>query len=213
MARLPILVAVLATFVGCWHREEVPRITLTEAHGVRHYLPGGEKAGDADYFTSAEGRRLVAKRLRQVFGDLGRSTLKGATRVETFRIIDTRLHPAPRHQIGKLEGLPVVAKGRDQGQEFASKLSDLLLDGRLYFHGVDCWDVDPGVAYRLRDGESSVTVIVCFDCDHLRVVVRDARGRLVHEGGSYFHDPYNRPDVLRELAKGAFPADPAIQKL
>jgi hypothetical protein len=212
VTRLLILAVGGAAIVGCSHREDIPKITREEWFEVHRNIPWGDGSGNAEYFASPRGQQLVSKRLRHVFGDLGLSTMKDATRVETFRIIDPSRHESPKDLVGEIERFPIIAKGEIQGKEFAVKMSTYLLDGKLYFFSPDCIE-DYGVAYRLWKGSDSVSLIVCYECYNIQVFVRDAEGRLVHEGGSSFRDAFGGPDVMRELAKLAFPSDAAIQAL
>ena len=105
-----VSLSILLSFAGCSHREEIPKITREEYAEVQQHFPSGGKRGDPEYFASARGQQLVSKRLRQIFGDLGLSTMRGATKVEVFRIIDPNSHPTPRDRIGEIEGYPIIAR-------------------------------------------------------------------------------------------------------
>jgi hypothetical protein len=146
-----------------------------------------------------------------IYSDRGIAILRGAGRVEIFRIVDPKWHPdaaGPR----SIEDHPITATGSEQGARFAARLADAVLVGKDYFASLDCLP-DPGVAFRAWRGKESVTLAVCFECNHLEVFVRDTRGRLVHRYGDYFYNPLGGPAGLARLAKEVFPDDPSIRKL
>jgi hypothetical protein len=135
--------------------------------------------------------------------------LKGATRVEVFRI-KPRQDPAAKKQIG---GYPVTATGKELGKEFAADLTRALLDEKTW-NGSAARCFNPGVAFRVHSSDKetggSVDVIICFACTNFRLQVNDAGGKAEFKSGGAF-GPKLSP--LLALAKKAFPDDKEIQGL
>jgi hypothetical protein len=137
--------------------------------------------------------------------------LAGATKVEVFRI-DGRNDPPDPTPIKPgdptVDGYAILARGKDQNREFASKLTDILTDDKTYtdIHAACFW---PGVAFRLWKGEQSVDVIICFHCDNF--YLGPPTDKRVMENASFGGSP-NRVRLVR-LAKEAFPDDEEVQEL
>jgi hypothetical protein len=133
------------------------------------------------------------------------SILKGATRVEVFRVA-----PRPDAKASKtIDHYPVTTTGKEQGQEFASKLSAILMGKGVVKSRKEC-GLDPGVGFRIWKGREAVDVVVCFKCDVLRVRLMNEDSKDFNFGMRDFDDV--RPALLR-LAKEAFPMDEEIQSL
>ena len=135
--------------------------------------------------------------------------LKEATSVETYRIVDTDFQPNPPRSIGTIEQYPITSKGVARGSDFAIAAAEQLLDGEAYFLSLDCI-IDPGVAFRFWKSKESVTLVICYQCDHVEVIVCDSWGSTTHRGGAFFSKSFG---VMVQLAKKAFPDDPEIQGL
>jgi hypothetical protein len=150
----------------------------------------------------------VSKKVQDKLGPKVPEILAGATRVEVFRI-----DPDPRKKPDEkgVGGFLVTATGKEQGKEFASRLTRVLLDERTYFSDRQYKCFDPGLAYRVWKDKESVEVLVCFKCHKLRVTARDAEGKEVHEAEGDFQNAVYGP--LAKLAKEAFPDDKEIQQL
>jgi hypothetical protein len=97
-------------------------------------------------------------------------------------------------------------------QAFAERLSAYLLHGERHFMSLDRLP-DPGVAFRVWRGGEPLSLIICYECDHLKVDVRDAGGWDVHRAKAYFASPFDGSDVMTALAREAFPEDPEIQAM
>jgi hypothetical protein len=212
---------VLISLSGCPASEPKVKITQEEFHEVQNQLWSGDDRRDARdaYLSTERARAILDRRLRQVFGARGISILRGAAKVETFRIADTAdidygfgRHKDVRSNLGRIEGYTITANGKLMDRAFAERLAACLLRPDRYFFSLDCLP-DPGVAFRASRGEESVTLVICYECDHLKVYVRDGWGRIVHTGSSYFVSPFPGPDVMTELAREAFPEDPEIQAM
>ena len=134
--------------------------------------------------------------------------LKGATRVEVFRI--EPMMP-PKYAGRTIEGFPVISQGKDQGAAFAARLRAILLDDGTYsFDSAKGCIFSPGVVFRFGDGSGSVDIITCYQCSEFKIVAKDARGAVVRKVGEDFD---NARPALVKLARDAFPDDKAIQAL
>jgi hypothetical protein len=145
--------------------------------------------------------------LRDNLSDSGISILKGATRVEVFRVAPEE---APKPTKDAIEGYPILAAGKEQGQAFAARLTSILLGKGVMQNAKKC-GLEPGVAYRLWKDDRAIEVLVCFKCNVL----------WPHIVGEQWRDPVwwewqdfdtVRADLLA-LTKEAFPDDQEIQKL
>lgn len=220
MNRSIVVTLISASALGCSAAEPSPSVTRAEFQEVQGHFPIAEKpAALDDFFSSERGKDIVARRLRQVVGDRGISVLRDATRVEAFRIADTDdldyafgRHKDVRSDLGKIDGYTITSRGEEIGRGFAERLSGYLLEGKHYFISLDCLP-DPGVAFRVWRGRESVSLIICYECDYLKVFVHDERGSNVHRGSSYFKDAFVESEVLVDLAREAFPDDEQIQAL
>src|SRR5271156_1276059 len=132
-------------------------------------------------YSIREGRRTVILRLlllASCFLVLGcgkksldsRTTaiLAGATKVEVFRIDPISGHmPKSTRKEGekRIMGFLVIAQGKDQGKEFADKLSQILFDRATYSDQISmCFD--PGVAFRVWKDDEALDVLICFKCNN-----------------------------------------------
>jgi hypothetical protein len=143
----------------------------------------------------------------------GRSAaiLSEATKVEVFRI-DGRNDPPDPTPIKPgdptMGGYAILARGQDQGPEFAAKLAEILTDDKTYSDRFAAcfW---PGVAFRVWKGEDCVDMVICFKCGNF--YVGPPTDRLVMENASFSGSP-NTVRLVR-LAKEAFPDDEEVQAL
>jgi hypothetical protein len=136
----------------------------------------------------------------------GVAILKGATRVEVFRVSPNESKPRGIPLIG---GFPITAVGKERGQEFASRLSSILLGRGVTQNEKKC-GLEPGVAFRLWKGDEALEVLVCFKCNVLWPhVVAEPTDKPWFEWQDF--DPV-RP-ALVGLAKEAFPEDAEVQGL
>jgi hypothetical protein len=218
VAAFALLTLALGLAPGCSAAEQSPKLTRAEFDEVQSHFPSPNKEDARDgYFSSERGSAIVARRLREVFSDRGISILRGTTKVETFRIADTEdldyafgRHKDVRSKLGMIDGYTITSNGKVADEGFAERLSGYLLHGEHYFVSFDCLP-DPGVAFRAWRGRESVSLIICYECDRLKVFVHDEGGSIVHRGSSYFSNEFGESEVLTELAKEAFPEDEEIQ--
>jgi hypothetical protein len=153
--------------------------------------------------------RVKPTAIRSVTNLYGEATLDAmatADRVEWFRI-----DPQTRGVGDGIEGYRVVAVGPVLRPPETRGLIDILMSDTTYRWGAasGCKPT-PGVAARLRAGTSKVFVILCFECDELQVVRREAGG---HEAADVRHNFLPGRPALVRLAKEAFPKDRAIQAM
>jgi hypothetical protein len=145
-----------------------------------------------------------SEKVKERLGDKTIAILRGATKVDVFRISPNMAKKDEEKQIG---GYPITATGAEQKKEFAAKLAAVLLEEKTYF-GQQARCFNPGVAFRLWKDKESVDVVICFACTDLRLVSRDADGKEIKSTSGAFG-----PDIqpLLKLAKEAFPDDKEIQ--
>jgi hypothetical protein len=139
------------------------------------------------------------------------AVLAGATKVEVYRI-DGRNDPPDPKPIAPSDatvgGYAILARGKDQGKEFARKLADILLDDKTYSDTFAAcfW---PGVAFRVFKEQDCVDVVICFQCQNF--YLGPPTDRQVMETASFGGTPATAK--LVQLAKEAFPEDAEIQTL
>jgi hypothetical protein len=166
------------------------------------------------------GRLLVVASLLLVLGcgsSKGRldgrtaAIFSGATKVEVFRIDGGKDSPDPtptKPGDPTVGGYAILARGADQGPDFARELADVLDDGKTYTDQfAKCfW---PGVAFRVWKDDECVDLIVCFYCHNFYLGPRT--DHQVMETAS-FSGSSNAARLVR-LAKEAFPDDKEVQAL
>src|SRR5687768_3162748 len=73
----------------------------------------------ARYFAAGRGKELAEKRLRGIFGARSAALLRGATRIEAFRIVDSEgvegfpSRRAVGRKLGSIDGYTITAEGRE----------------------------------------------------------------------------------------------------
>jgi len=150
---------------------------------------------------SSEGPPLPFSERVPLLGPDAISVLKGAERVEVFRLDQSMMPPGPEDKIEKIvSGYRAISTGKVQGKKFAARLAAVLLDEKTYSGEHKACEPTPGVAFRLWKGKQHVDVTLCFECNMLSVN---------SVGGDF---DLVRP-ALVSLAKEAFPDDARIQKL
>ena len=151
--------------------------------------------------------RPHTSQLRDNLSDSGISILKGETRVEVFRVASEEVQKPTNNAI---EGYPILATGKEQGEEFAARLTSILLGKGVTQNEKKC-GLEPGVAYRLWKGNQSVEVLVCFKCNVLwpHIVGEQWKEHLWWEWQDF---DTVRADLLA-VTKEAFPDDQEIQSL
>ncbi len=144
------------------------------------------------------------EKVNKHLGDYTIAILQSATKVEVFRVEPNKAEKPEDKQIG---GYPIKATGTEQKKAFAAKLAAVLVDEKTLF-GQQARCFTPGVAFRLWKDKESVDVIICFACENLRLIARDADGKEIKNTSGAFG-----PDIqpLLKLAKEAFPDDKEIQ--
>ena len=148
--------------------------------------------------------------VRALLGDRGMAIVRGATRVEVFRIVGNAHRKPTGDPKQEIDGFPIKAVGKERGEAFARSIATVLLDEKSYPDFAKGCIIEPGVVFRLWKGEESVDLILCFECTILKVITRDAQGHPVQQASRDF-DPA-RPALIK-LARAAFPNDPEIQAL
>jgi hypothetical protein len=147
-------------------------------------------------------------RVKTFLGDRAVDVLSATDKVEVYRVQGFRNKPDDKAEM--IGGYAVLAKGKEQGKEFAGRLREVLFNDKTYLFDVaKLCKFDPGVAYRLRKGNVTVEVLLCFSCDEVLV--------LTLEGGKEVKRSHEDVDPMRavlvKLAKEALPDDKDIQGL
>jgi len=145
----------------------------------------------------------------EVWGGVDRSTssiLRRGERVEVFRI-DSKYD---KNTTDGICGYKILAVGKEQGTEFAVRLSEVLRRWGVARSSKKC-GISPGVVFRIWSGDKAVEVIICFKCDDLKthLVGTPDDGALT---GHLLDFESERADLLA-LVKEALPDDPVIQAL
>jgi hypothetical protein len=140
------------------------------------------------------------------YSDRTKDVLSKSTKVEVFRI-DGKNFKEKKEGEERIGGYPVTAKGKGRDQDFAKKLTAILLDETTYTDQfAKCYW--PGVVFRVWKDKEAVDVIICFKCGNFYC---GPPASDVRENGSFSGSP-RRADLVR-LAKEAFPDDKEIQAL
>jgi hypothetical protein len=129
-----------------------------------------------------------------------------ADRVEAYRIGPDK---TAKKGARNVDGHPVLARGKDQGQKFAARLATVLLEDRTLF-GKSARCFEPGVAFRMWHGEELVEVLICFECSNLRIISQKSKGKVLKRASGAFG---GHAGPLLKLVKEAFPDDKEIQAL
>ena len=144
----------------------------------------------------------------EIWGGVSRSAtsiLRHAERVEVFRVSPVY---AKDQREGTINGYLILDQGKEQGPEFAARLSSVLRGWSVANRSKKCV-FNPGLAFRIWSGDRAVEVLVCFLCDDLWPHVVGEAGTM--HGEILAFDPV-RADLVA-LAKEAFPDDLEIQGL
>jgi hypothetical protein len=163
--------------------------------------------GDMPVVKDQPENRSVPAEVKKLLDEKTVAVLAGATKVEVFRL--EAAGPVGSQASGQrqLDGFAVKAQGKDQGQAFAKKLADVLLDEKTY-STTFAFCFTPGVAFRIWKGEACVDVVVCFMCQNFYCGPPTGNAR---ENASFADTPARA--ALVRLAKEAFPDDKEIQGL
>jgi hypothetical protein len=153
-------------------------------------------------------------KLAERYGDKTIAVLKGATKIEVFRL-NSRDYVDPEKtkegQDKRFGGYAITAKGDDQGEKFAQKAVGLLFDaGNFELEKAKGCKFDPGVGLRFWKGKESAELLLCYKCDELKVVAPDPKAQGVKIPYADF-EPGRAAFV--KLAKEIFPKDEEIQQL
>lgn len=217
----PILAAFLVSNLGCGSpsTEETPR----RGRDAKPPPPLTSSVGAGPewiaYYTTGPGKSYADKRLRDIFKEQTASLFRSATRIESFRIADAdgtsgiRSNRKVDRRLGTVAGYTITSNGRELGRDDAQVLAQYLLDGRRYVWASPSCFPDPGVAFRLWEGERSVALILCYECNYFDIFSFDEKGAEIERASAFYANPFEGADALVELAKKAFPDDREIQRL
>jgi hypothetical protein len=139
--------------------------------------------------------------LKDVFGnEQAMATVKNATSVKAYRLQLGSYYQESLSDYKIADG-PVYVS-----DDIASRLSKILLDASIYeWDSAKLCEPDYGVRIQFSEGDNTVDVLFCFECDILAVY---HNGRPV--GGEDFDDARSR---LVSIVQKLFPNDEIIQSL
>jgi hypothetical protein len=144
---------------------------------------------------------------KELLGEKVVALLKGATKVEVFRVDSDK----PGATDKAVAGYRITAVGKDRDATFAKAVWEVATSKDTYeFNAAKGCIFRPGVAFRVWKGEESVAFVICFACDQMAIVTLDKDGKAVATAHAET-DPGRA--ALLKLAKTAFPDDKEIQKL
>jgi hypothetical protein len=143
---------------------------------------------------------------------------------EADRVQVVRVRPKPDPAIRSLkpgapshvELYPVTAKGKEQGQKFASALADVLLSKEVYDKRLPIAEpFKPTTAFRIQTAKGKdtvkVDVLLCFRCGGMSVSCEVNRFGGVQQRRETSKLPDRAYNALLKLAKEAFPDDKELQ--
>ena len=107
-----------------------------------------------------------------------------------------------------LDNHAVLRVAPPQGQAFAATLRSALAQAGAEENGVMCFD--PGVGYRVWKGQSHTDICVCFYCEAVEIITKDARHKILHQSRT---DMGHARAAFLALSRQAFPQDKALMAL
>lgn len=137
--------------------------------------------------------------------------------VETFRLDDLqdRDEPVTKDQVGidtlfptLIQNHRVILTGPPQDRKFAIALSKALVLADSGAAMTQCFE--PGVAFRVWQGQTHTDVCVCFVCSGVDITTEDAQFKVLHHTHSGLR--YSRPALLA-LSRQAFPDDKQLMAM
>jgi len=190
-------------------------LCLAVVYGVPQYRLNRENARRA--FNAANSLPLVLDAKTQAI-------LDGADRVETFRLVDfheeenyTELERSAAFNSHEqpLDDHQVLRTGPPQGKAFAAALREAVSEAPAFI-GKDgkgsgtpsCFD--PGVGFRVWNGQAHVDLCVCFYCTAIEIDTKDPTRRF--KQSLMANLGLSRPAFLA-LSKEAFPQDARLAAL
>lgn len=111
----------------------------------------------------------------------------------------------------KVDGLYILATGKEQGPAFAKQITHVLFDEGTYTSDTVSCITLPGVVFRVWSGTQSLDVVLCFHCGEMYTVTHAANGKETQ--GVYTLMAGDSRTKFARLAKQALPNDPDIQAL
>ena len=180
-------------------------VCAASAFAVPHYF----KVREAAKRHQAYVRMLASKPL--VLDAKTEAILDNADHVETFRLQggDEDEDVSERAALAKAYASPqyledhfVIGRGATQGHAFAGALRAALVQGTSEPDFFQCFM--PGIGFRVWQGKMHTDVCICFTCQGIEIVTKDAKQTVLHQsltelGASRL--------ALLALSKQAFPQD------
>jgi hypothetical protein len=148
---------------------------------------------------------------KERYGDAIVDILKGATRVEIFRLIPDE--PTVRFPVQpSLGDYAVSVVGKEQGEPYAVALGKVLLDdARLSVAKPRINSFEPWIGFRLWKGKENVEVLFDPRSRNLQVTGHDANGTILKQTLNVAHA--TTCNALLKRAQEAFPEDVPLRRL
>jgi len=173
------------------------------------FVVGSLVAGRAEASKSEakDNKPVVSAKVKKHLGEKTVGLLTGATKVEVFRVNTT----TPLEDDKTVAGFRITATGPEQDAKFAARLVSVALNEKTYAWNIakGC-EFSPGVAFRVWNGEESVVIAICFQCDQVQITAFDKNGKA---GKPVYGESDPGRAALVRLAKAALPDDKDIQAL
>ncbi len=171
-----------------------------------------------DHRTREQARRSMIMQTTPFVPDpVTQSILSNPDRVETFRLSDfhEEERDTPEAEAARstphtqfLDDHAVLHMGLPQGAAFAAAIGVALRQTRSPGNYYSCFE--PGVGYRVWKGKAHTDLCVCFYCEGIELITKDAHNKEVTK--TIISLGVARPAFLA-LSRQAFPQDKALAAL
>ena len=150
----------------------------------------------------------IFKHATNVFRTPDLQTLRSADSIRAFRIEPLYMdpfHSQPLRSAPRFGPYPILKESFKTNAALARAIAGALLaEGKFSLGGTTKCAFAPVVAYRMGKGTNSLEILVCFQCDEIKV------GRPSGKEEYYLQFETSRARLLA-LAKQAFPGDPIFE--
>jgi hypothetical protein len=137
-------------------------------------------------------------------------TLTSADRVEVFRIDGGNLYRPASEFVGDYPVLSASSITQPQSKDKLVRFLQPYLQSQSYQPDATGCNPQPGLAFRIWQGDSYLEVVMCFSCNTLMILDHHIAQ---HDFTSAWHDFSEDRPFLVQLAKQAFPQDTTVKSL
>src|SRR4051812_30300972 len=129
-----------------------------------------------------------SSRVREFLGAPAVAVLNNPVKVETFRVSSKFQKDGPTTRAGKqIDGYPLLATGKEMDGAFGHRLAAVFFNEKTYdFASAKGCLFDPGVIFRVWNGQQYLDLILCFQCNEFKFRLTDESGKEVRQGGEDF---------------------------